>query len=177
MKIIMDALIQFSIPVKGLGYGEHEYRFNIDKSFFEQFEHSPIKDGAFDVHFVFDKRPEMFDLNFDFKGTAKAACDRCLATVDLPVEGQNRLLVKFGEEKDDDADVIFVSPEISSLNVAKFIYEYICLAMPLINVFDCESLPEPPCDQKMLEYLDQQENDENDNDIDPIWDELRNALK
>ncbi|KAA3622161.1 MAG: DUF177 domain-containing protein [Bacteroidetes bacterium] len=172
----MDALIQYSIPVKGLGDGIHEYRFHIDKDFFDQFEHSPIKEGTFDVHFVFDKRPEMFDLSFDFKGKAKAACDRCLATVDLPVEGENRLLVKFGEEKDEDADVIFVSPEISSLNVAKFIYEYICLAMPLINVFDCESMSEPPCDKKMLKYLEQRDNDENDNDNNPIWDDLKNAF-
>lgn len=65
-EIIMDALIQFSIPVKGLGNGIHEYRFHIDKSFFDQFEHSPIQDGSFEVNFIFDKRPEMFDLHFDF---------------------------------------------------------------------------------------------------------------
>ena len=174
----MDALIQFSIPVKGLGNGIHEYRFHIDKSFFDQFEHSPIQDGSFEVNFIFDKRPEMFDLHFDFYGTAKAACDRCLAQVDLPVEGDNRLLVKFGEDIDEDADVIFVSPEISSLNVAKYIYEYICLAMPLINVFDCESLSEPPCDKKMLAFLELRENEEEDEDEDgSIWDDLKNAFK
>lgn len=174
----MDSLIQFSIPVKGLGDGIHEYQFKIDKSFFDEFEHSPIKEGAFDVNFVFDKRPEMFDLHFEFEGTAKAACDRCLANVDLPVEGENRLLVKFGEEDSNDADVVFVSREISSLNVAKYIYEYICLAMPLINVFDCQSLENPPCDEKMLDYLENKESEEdNDGDTSSVWDDLKNAFK
>jgi uncharacterized metal-binding protein YceD (DUF177 family) len=179
MEIRMNSLIQFSIPVTGLGNGKHEFKFHIDKSFFDHFEHSPIKDGEFEVNFTFDKRPELFDLFIDFKGTTKAPCDRCLTQVDLPVEGQNRLLVKFDEEEREDADVIYVSRDISSLNVAKYIYEYICLAMPLINIFDCQDLPDPPCDEKMLDYLEQkeEEGDDDDNNDNSVWDDLKNAFK
>lgn len=176
----MEALVEFSIPIKGLLDGVHKYKFNIDRSFFSHFEQSPIQDGSFEVALKFDKRPEMFELNFAFKGTAKQACDRCLVQVDLPLEGEDRLLVKFSEEPvEEDADVVFIPRDISSFNVAKYVYEYICLSLPLINIFECESLPNPPCDQKVLDRLEQMEHPEDGDESEPnsIWDELKNKFK
>ncbi|NJN33387.1 MAG: hypothetical protein HC817_03165 [Saprospiraceae bacterium] len=46
----MDNLKEFSIPIKGLKTGVHEFNFHIEKSFFEQFEGSAIQDGDFQVH-------------------------------------------------------------------------------------------------------------------------------
>lgn len=175
----METLVEFSIPIKGLRDGVHGYKFNIDRTFFSHFEQSPILEGGFEVALEFNKRPEMFELNFTFNGTAKQACDRCLVQVDLPIEGENRLLVKFSEEPvEEDADVVFVSRDISSFNVAKYIYEYICLSLPLINIFECESLPNPPCDQKVLDRLEQMEypEDTDKGETNSIWDELKDKF-
>ena len=127
----MDALKAYSIPIKGLQNGIHQFVFHIDKSFFEHFENTPIEDSNIEMTLSFDKRSDMFVLHFDFQGTVNTNCDRCLAKIDLPLADKQRLLVKFSEtEEMEEADVIFISREDHELNVAKYIYEYICLALP-----------------------------------------------
>lgn len=171
----MDALVQYSIPVKGLHNGTHEYRFEIDHTFFACFENSPVEDGKVAVSLEFDKRPGLFVLEFDLAGTVKTDCDRCLAKIDLPIADQQRLLVKFSEvEEPEEADVVFVSPDIQQLNVAKFIYEFIVLALPIIKVFDCQDEEPRVCNDEMLDYLEGK-NDEPSSEPtnNPLWDELK----
>jgi uncharacterized metal-binding protein YceD (DUF177 family) len=170
----MEALVQYTIPVKGLGQGIHQFEFQIDRHFFQHFEASPIEDGAIKLKLTFDKRVDMFILDFVFEGTVKADCDRCLAKIDLPIADQQQLLVKLSiEQESDEAEVVYVSPEISKLNVAKYAYEFICLAMPLIKVYDCENEQERVCNDEMLAYLEQSEADEAQESENPIWEELK----
>lgn len=173
----MDALVQYSIPVKGLGNGIHQFDFQIDKTFFTNFKGSPV--GAANIELVlhFEKRPDLFVLQFDFKGTVKTECDRCLAQIDLPLSGSRQLLVKFSEEGiKEEAEVLFISPGTQKLNVAKYIYEYICLALPLIKVYDCEQDDNAPCNLEMLEYLER-ETEREGSTANPAWDELKKLKK
>jgi uncharacterized metal-binding protein YceD (DUF177 family) len=115
-------------------------------------------------------------LDFDFAGKAFTECDRCLADIQLPVKGQNRLLVKFTEDDgEDEADVFYLDPEVSSFKIAQFVYEYICLALPMIKVYDCEKDVPKPCDEEMLKYLKKDsESEENNN---PFKEALKNLNK
>jgi uncharacterized metal-binding protein YceD (DUF177 family) len=90
--------------------------------------------------------------------------------------GENRLVVKYSreEKESEDADVIYIHPEVDKLNMAPFAYEYALLALPIIKVYDCEAEEEPPCDEEMLTYLDAQENGETDA---PADNPFRDALK
>ena len=136
----MDTLVQYTIPVKGLRNGVHQFEFQIDHNFFQHFEQSPVKDGNIELKFSLDKRPDMYVLQFDFGGTVKTDCDRCLAQIDLPIQDCQQLLVKLStEEAGEDAEVVYLNPEVSQINVAKYIYEFICLSLPLIKVYDCEN--------------------------------------
>ena len=171
----MDALIQYTIPVRGLGLGVHQFEFQIDHNFFQHFEQSPVQDGNIELKFTFDKRSDMFVLQFDFEGTVKTDCDRCLEAIDLPIKDNQQLLVKLStEEQKEDADIVYVSPEISQLNVAKYAYEFICLSLPLIKVYDCENDENRACNPEMLNYLNN-ENKEGtpENEQNPIWEELK----
>ena len=38
--------------------------------------------------------------------------------------------------------------------MAKYIYEYIVLSLPLIKVYDCENDDPLPCDEELLERLE-----------------------
>ncbi len=172
----MDTLKEFSIPIKGLKTGIHHFNFTLDKHFFDAFEDSIIKDGNFQVQLEFDKRPDLFVLVFQFKGAVKTACDRCLETIDLPVENSQQLLVKFSDEPKDDSEVVYITTTLTAFNVAKYIYEYINLALPLIKVYDCENDNPRPCNDKMLDYLDPSEQ-EDGNNSNPIWDELKKLGK
>ncbi|MCP3928950.1 MAG: DUF177 domain-containing protein [Bacteroidetes bacterium] len=170
----MDALIPYSIPVRGLHEGMHQFDFQIDKNFFSCFEDSPIEEGNIDMRMYFEKRPDMYILVFDFKGTIKTACDRCLAAIDLPIKGDQQLIVKFSEEEREEAEVVYVTPGIQSIKVAKYIYEFICLAIPMIKVYACEEAENPPCNKEMLKYLEEDVPEEEKKTTEnPIWDELK----
>lgn len=175
----MKALIPFSIPVSGLRDGQHRFDFEIDSSFFAAFDESPIEQGQLKVHLDFDKRPGMFVLEFTIEGTVETPCDRCLEKIQLPVTGEHRLLVKFSnEERPDEAEVIYVSPELEKLNVARYVYEFIVLSMPMIKVYDCENDENAVCNEEMLSYLDEEaaSGSETIAEANPIWDELRKKL-
>ena len=176
----MDSLVEFSIPVSGLGNGLHQFQFRIDSQFFSCFEESPIEDGDINVLLDFDKRPDMYVLQFDFEGTVKTDCDRCLASIGLPVSGSEQLLVKFSlDEEDEEADVIYISPETKKFNVSRFIYEFIILAMPMIKVYHCETETPRPCNPEMLEYLSsgQEKEDPENKEDNPIWEELKKLTR
>lgn len=174
----MDALIQYAIPVKGLRPGDHQYEFDIDQAFFAAFEGSPVTEGQVHIELDFDKRPDLIVLTFDISGTVKTECDRCLAAIHLPIEDQQQLIVKFSEEEvPEEADVVFIHPESAQLNVARYIYEFICLAIPMIRVYDCESESPRPCNEEMLRYLKNTENpdvEQDDKPDNPVWDVLKN---
>ena len=169
---IMESLNHFSIPILGLKDGVHPFKFLIDKDFFIHFEDSPIEEGNFEVNLSFDKRPDMIVLDFAFEGTVRTDCDRCLANINLPVTDEQQLIVKYGLVEKEDADVLYLVRDTSELNVAKYIYEYICLAMPMIKVYDCENENPSVCNDEVTQYLDR-ETDKPDSD-NPIWDQLKN---
>ena len=176
----MDPLIQYSLPVKGLRPGTHQFDFQIDVAFFRQFENSPVSDGNIALTLQFDKRPNLYVLYFSFSGTLKTECDRCLAWIDLPVADEQRLLIKFSTEADqepEEADVDYIDPETQHLNVAKYIYDYVILAMPISKVYDCENDESPACNQEMLQYLEIGAEDAapeaEAEAINPIWEELK----
>jgi len=151
----MDGLVQYTIPVQGLHNGHHQFDFQVDGAFFKHFEASPVRHGDVQVQMSLDKRPDMLILEFDIEGTVRTNCDRCLANIDLPISGEQRLLVKYSEEEDTGTDeVIFIHPDTQSLKVANFVYEFVVLAIPMIKTYDCETEEEPRCDQTMLSYLD-----------------------
>ena len=168
----MDPLKKFAIPISGLKNGIHQFNFQVDKGFFDAFEESIIKDGLFDVQLDFDKRVDMFVLVFTFNGTARTNCDRCLEKIDLPIEGTEQLIVKVAETPSEEDEIVYITDTLSSLNVAKYIYEYIHLGMPLIKVYDCENDDPMPCNEKILDILDQKESEENKS-TNPVWDELK----
>jgi uncharacterized protein len=150
----MDNLREFSLPIKGLKNGIHEFDFQIDADFFKNFENSPIENGHFDVHLTMNKSESFFELTFDFDGTVQTECDRCTASIDLPFGDTQSLTVKYSiEENDDDAEVVFITHETSIFNVAKYIYEFICLSVPFHKVYDCENDETPPCDFVVLDRI------------------------
>lgn len=178
----MKGLIQFSIPFRGLQNGLHEYDFRLDDSFFANFENALIRSGNIQLQLQFDKRPDLQVLLFDFEGRVKTSCDRCLAEIELPVEGTEQLIIKTSAEEEadlDDPDVIFIGPEIQQLNVAPYIYEFVSLALPMIKTYDCEEDEPRPCNMDMLKFLVEEQEEQSDSDAatPSVWEELKNQFK
>lgn len=172
----MDALKQFTIPIKGLKPGVHPFEFKIDDAFFSHFEESPIKQGDIEVNLTIDKRPEMLVLDFGFEGKTPTSCDRCLADIQLPLSGNHQMVVKFSEETQEEEEIVYLPWDAPELNVASFIYENIVLSLPMIKVYDCDQDEAPPCDFKMLAFLqpaEEVEPEPEESDGNSIWSELK----
>ena len=174
----METLNQFSIPLEGLKDGMHQFDFQIDKGFFSHFEGSPIQDGNFNLKLYFDKRPDLLVFTFDFKGAFSTNCDRCLAGIHLPVEGNQQLMVKYADAAGEDAEVIYITRGTQHLNIAKFAYEFICLTIPMVKVYDCEAEENPPCNREVLTQLYKEEETEDaEEKKNPVWEALKNFKK
>jgi len=173
----MKALKQFSIPFTGLKLGKHQFDFDIDKSFFDVFEHSLVKDGTLKAKVELDKQETMLILGFHAEGTIKLTCDTCLSDFDQPIELNERQIVKFAEavEEDEieDLEIIVLPRKETAIDVSELIYEFITVAVPFIN--KCEQAGKT-CDEQMLSTLDKLAvgNDEQEEQSDdPRWEALK----
>lgn len=168
----MDAFVAYTLPIQGLKSGVHHFKFEVDNAFFAQFEDSPVQEGKVLFELELDKRPDMMLFDFVLEGFVKAECDRCTATIDLPLEDERQLIVKFGEKEieEEDDEVIFLHRDAPVFNVAKYLYEFVVLALPITNTYDCENDPEPPCNFEVLKHL---KTDTDEGNTNSIWDSLR----
>ena len=152
----MDNLDHFSIPVSGLGGGLHGYDFSIGAAFFKHFEGSPIEKAKVEVHMDFDKRHDMFVLEFQLEGSVEVTCDRCLGPFDFPIDDSPALMVKFDDKEWEEADVVYILRSAQTLNVARYIYEFINLAVPMTKTHDDAG---EACDPEMLRFLAEGQNE------------------
>jgi uncharacterized metal-binding protein YceD (DUF177 family) len=165
----MKALQEFEIPFLGLKEGVHDYAFDIDAAFFESFEYSEVKQGDVHVDVSLERQERMLIFNFSINGAVELPCDRCLAPMQLEVKGDERLIVKYGQEWGEESEEVIIMPETESrIDISGFIYEYIMLMLPFKRVHP-EDSDERMCDVSMLEKLDQH----SDTGSDPRWDALK----
>ena len=61
----MNVLSNFIIPIIGLKLGNHTYEFEVDGTFFKEFEHSELKQGFLNINLLLIKRSNLFELIFE----------------------------------------------------------------------------------------------------------------
>lgn len=172
---VMEAFIEYIIPHKALLPGTHSYNFNVNRSFFEQFEKSPILDSNIHIEILLDKRIDMLVLDFDISGHFKGACDRCLVDIDVPISGVKSLMIKYSEELlDEEEEIVYISALEQQVNIAKFIYEFVILSLPLGNRRDCKEENFKNCDRDLLRKLDETAIVEKEQNSGSQWDALKN---
>jgi uncharacterized metal-binding protein YceD (DUF177 family) len=101
-------------------------------------------------------------------------CDRCTDYFDLPIEGNEQLVVKFGSDMVEESDQIVVIPATDGeINVAHFIYEYISIFIPIKRVHPENKRGTTACNKEMIKRLEELKNKEK-KETDPRWDALKN---
>lgn len=158
----MTASKHFSLPYSGMKDGMHHYSMHVDDQFFNSFDQSLLSGCDFNIDLDVDKRSSMSVLIFRIKGSVSISCDRCLADIRLPVETEKTLHVKIGNPEDSDDEVIYIEEDAVDLDLSSIIFEFICLAMPLIKVIECEKLNPRPCNMDVLKHLNQMEDESGD---------------
>lgn len=158
----MAYLSQFNLPIKNWSAGYHQVDFKLDDRFFGHFEGGMLDNGTFDVTLLANKLSDSIVLFIDYQGTTKTNCDRCLASIHLPINGKTEYLIKFGDEAIDDGTVITINRDKSDWNVASLIWDAINLGKPINHVFECENLVPRPCDENVLNKLNTYLSEEDD---------------
>lgn len=145
-------LTDFDIKFVGLKIGKHDFQFIIDSDFISKFQDALIDRLNITLNLTLDKQSErLFLLDFEFVGSIGLECDRCLSEFDYPVKQHNRMVLKVeNEEEDSDDDVIFVSSNDYKLNIAGYVYEFVCLLVPMKKT--CEFI-DKECDMEMLKLI------------------------
>jgi uncharacterized protein len=178
---------EYIIPFVGLSLGSHKFEFDVTDAFFDGIDYSIIHKGNVRVELLLEKRETMLVGNYIINGTVETNCNRCNDPVETKVNGDYRLVYKFGTEPSDDESLIIVYPEEFEINIKDNIFELITVSLPLRSVHK-----KGECNEEMLEILgeyiltkekvikdesDENDSDDDDNeDIDPRWEAL-NKLK
>ena len=127
----MKANKEFLIPFVGLKLGKHQFEFDINKKFFDDFSFDEYNDVNVKVDLVLEKKSTMMELSFKHKGTVNVPCDITNEDFDLPIKGKIKLIVKFGEAFNNDNDEILILPHGEyQVDVSQYIYEMIVLSVP-----------------------------------------------
>ncbi|WP_341867752.1 DUF177 domain-containing protein [Mucilaginibacter endophyticus] len=158
--------------------GKHQFEYDIQDDFFDEFEYSLVKRATLHCEVELDKQETMLILNFKIDGTIDTACDRCLSQLPQQVDITEQQIAKFSDEEiDEDEEIITLGKNDHEIDIAGLIYEYINVAVPFISVCDNEG-ETPYCDKEMLDKLNKlSANDEQSEQTDPRWDALRNMNK
>ena len=127
----------FIIPLNGLTAGKNEFLLHAGKEFFDSFENKEILGADLQIRVLVEKSGRYIGVDCEIEGEVIVECDRCLEEVEMPVDTEVRLSVKFGEEQaaelgqDVDREVIFVKETDAQLDMSQIIYDYVCLALPM----------------------------------------------
>jgi uncharacterized metal-binding protein YceD (DUF177 family) len=176
----MNNLKEYLIPFVGLKIGKHQFDYQIDNTFFKNFDYNEFNDVSVKVDIVLEKKSTMLELDFKHKGTVNVPCDVSGEEFDLSIKGKLKLLVKFGDVFNDDNEDLLILPHGEfQVNVAQYIYESIILSVPLRRVHPGVKDGSLSDVIEKLESLSPKENkkeQQQNNDIDPRWENLKKLL-
>ena len=169
---------EFIIPSSGLKQGKHEFEYTIDNTFFESFEYNEFNGADIKLNVTLNKMSTMMELEMKARGTVNVNCDLTSEAYDQKIKADLELVVKFGDEYNNDNDEILIIPHSEyQINIAQYVYEMLVLSVPLKKVHPGVldgTLQSEVLDK--LEELQPKETKENKEDIDPRWDALKKLL-
>jgi uncharacterized metal-binding protein YceD (DUF177 family) len=169
---------EFDIPFLGLKLGQHSFEYQINNKFFESFDYHEFNEASITVAVVLNKMSTVMELEMNAHGTVNLACDLTNEPFDQDITAALALVVKFGDEFNDEDDEILVIPHGEhQINIAQYLYEMLVLAVPpkrihpgVINgTLESEAL-------KKLEELQPKETKKDKDTTDPRWDALKDLL-
>lgn len=176
----MKALKAYTIHFVGLKEGGHTFLYDINKTFFDHFEYEDFNGITVTVDLNFIKKATLMQLNFKIKGIVNVNCDVTNESYDEFIEDCFELIVKFGEDyNNDNEDVLIIPHGEYELNVAHYIYELIVLAIPNKKVHP--GVIDGTLKSEVLDRLNELSLSNKDNNTkevkaDPRWDSLRKLL-
>lgn len=157
----MGKLDGYKVDLKGMATDTVSYHWQADNDFFSAVQGSEIKQGLLDVALRVKRTSGAYELEFQLQGEVEVTCDRCLESMNQPIDAFCTLRVVMGEDFVDDGDVVVIPEREGVINVAWNIYEFAALQIPLRHVHpDCEGLSESSEEER----------------VDPRWADLKKLI-
>lgn len=185
----MKFLRTYDIDIIKLNEGKHTFEFSVGYEFFKFYDATDWVNGAnlkVSVHLL--KTASLMEANFEIVGTLGLTCDRSLEDFDYEFDHKEFVLYKYGPiEQEISEDVLMITRDTPSINVAQLIYEFILLAIPAKKIHpDYHDDDDDEFDESEGEVVyvsDESNRDIADEDqaqntkpVDPRW-EVLNKLK
>ena len=160
-----DMTIRFS----GLKSGVYTYDFMLGREFFEEWKIDEIEDGNVKIHVEMERQERMLLFTFVLKGEVTVPCDRCLAPMAIPIDGEEHLSVSFSDtETTLDEQQLILPEDATEIDLSQQLYEYVAVQLPLFRTH-----PDGDCDPEVVRHIADPDAPRPEGDIDPRWEALK----
>ncbi|MGB5417195.1 YceD family protein [Algibacter sp.] len=176
----MKLLKEFTIPFVGLKTGKHHFEYEVKQAFFEHFEYEDFNDVNIIVGLELEKKSTLLELHFKITGWVNVNCDLTNEPYNQTIENEFDLVVKFGDEyNDENIDILIIPHGTYEINIQQYIYELIILAVPIKRLHP--GVEDGTLDSEILDKLEElspklKDKKDKDEDIDPRWNTLKKLL-
>ena len=154
---------EFDIAFVGLKPGLHEYDYEVDSKFFQDYKQTDFSNCQAKIKLTLEKNTSFLMLKFEVGGNMDVVCDRCGNNLGMELWDEFNLIVKLVENPDEmnvteeDPDIHYISRTESHLHVADWIYEFVTLSIPMQRSCKEGDIGGPQCNKEVLEMLKKME--------------------
>ncbi len=174
----MSVMKEFLIPFVGLKVGEHSFEYQINNTFFQEFDYDQFEGVAVKAEVTLNKKQSMLEFTFKHSGVVSLPCDLTGELFDLPIKGEILMIVTFGEVYNDDNEELLVLPHGEyQINIAQYIYESIVLSVPVKRISPAAEELDLSAYESHSTLDEPEHNKEEEIEIDPRWEKLKELLK
>lgn len=164
---------KYVLKFSGLSNNLHEFEYTVGGDLFKDFDCEEILDADLLVKLSLEKSERQLELSFEIQGKISVLCDRCGDDMDLNLNFERKLYVRFGEKfEEQDVELYIIPFNESSIDLAPFIYEYVTLEKPMRCVHGEMEGNNQTCDSEVVNILETPI--EKEQEIDSRWEALKN---
>ena len=169
---LMKSISVHKIEFAGLKVGKHQFSFELNKEFFENFSFFDFNNISLKVDIDLTKKSNLLELNFYAKGSVNVNCDMTNEPFDMPFDKEDFLVVKFGQEYNDEDNEILVLPfGEHKIILDQYLYELVILSLPRKRVHP--GVEDGTLESEIIEILDELKPSGLGLESDPRWDKLK----
>ncbi len=169
---LMKSISTHKIEFAGLKVGKHQFSFELNKEFFENFSFFDFNNISLMVDVDLTKKSNLLELNFYAKGSVNVNCDMTNEPFDMPFDKQDFLVVKFGQEYDDEDNEILVLPfGEHKIILDQYLYELVILSLPRKRVHP--GVEDGSLESEIIEILEKLKPSGLGIKTDPRWEKLK----
>ena len=127
----MECSSLYNISLRDVPTDGTALTWHLGDSFFEALDQHEIEHASLDATLRVRQKAGAYELDITMVGDVEIPCNRCLEPMTQPINTEATLIVKLGEEYDDDGDIITVPADKAEVDLTWNLYEIVVLGIPI----------------------------------------------